>query len=210
MRICRKKLMIALLFLGIGRAHAGILLEPYGGYAASVGALEKKLADDSELIIDYGGWDFGARAGYVYDIFMAGFDFDWRIMKPTYTLGDPDTKEIIEIKPKVQMINFGIFVGVWLKNNINARFTYFPLTRYEFTEIPSDLVEYDIVHDGDTWSGNGLSLAIGWRVHDWVAVNFEYKYYSYNKFKDEKVDSEKRFKPKELLFTVSLPFNLTD
>jgi len=208
MRFYCRKLILALLLLGIGRAQAGVLLEPYFGYAASVAGLEKKLFDGNEIILDYGTWDFGARAGYVYDIYMAGLDFDWRKMKPTYTLGDPDTKEATEIRPKVQMLNLGIFVGVWLKDNFNVRVSYFPLIRYKFTEIPSDLLDYDIVHDGDTWSGNGFSLAIGWRVWEWVAVNFEYKYYSYNHFNDEKVSNDKRFRPSELLFTVSLPFNL--
>ena len=208
MRFLCSKLVIAMMVLGIGRAQAGVLLEPYFGYAASVAGLERNLVDGNEIILDYGTWDLGARAGYVHNIFMAGLDFDWRKMKPTYTFGDPDTNEPMEKRPKVQMLNLGIFVGVWLKENFNIRGSYFPLIRYKFTEIPADLLEYDIINDGDTWSGNGFSFAIGWRVWEWVAVNFEYKFYSYNHFNGEKVSDDKRFRPSELLFTVSLPFNL--
>lgn len=197
-----------MLLLGVAKASAGVLLEPYFGYAASVGAREKKLYEDAEISVSYGSWDLGGRAGYVYDIFMAGIDFDWRKMKPTYTLGDPDTKEITEVRAKVQMVNLGIFVGIWLKDNFNFRGSYFPLIRWKYTEVPSMIADLELLSAGDTWSGNGFSFAVGWRVYDWVAVNFEYKYYSYNHFNDEKVNKDQRFTPSELLFTISLPFNL--
>jgi len=208
MRFCCKKLIVALLLLGISNAQAGILLEPYFGYAPSVGALEKKLYEDAEISVSYGSWDLGSRAGYVYDIFMAGLDFDWRKMKPTYTLGDPDTKEIQEVRAKVQMLNLGIFAGIWLKDHFNFRASYYPLIRWKYTEVPSMIEDLGLLSAGDTWSGNGLGLAVGWRVYDWMAVNFEYKYYSYNHFNGEKVSKDERFRPSELLFSISLPFNL--
>jgi len=222
-RYCSTLIFVFFIILGVARtANAGVLIEPYFGYAASVGGLDKtigKMEDfeeySVEIVTDYGGWDIGARAGYVYSIFMAGIDFDYRSLKATYQFGNPATQEPVEIQPEIKMMSFGIFAGVWLKNNINIRASYFPMASWNFKSMPStvdiggDFGEMEIpVKTGDEWTGDAFSFAIGWRVYEWVAVNFEYKKYSYNEFNDKEVDSDKRFRPSELIFTVSFPFNL--
>jgi opacity protein-like surface antigen len=131
--------------------------------------------DSSGNDMDFNGWGYGGRLGLQLAMIMFGVSYD---------------KLDLSLEPggNWDQTNTGIFVG-WNPKGEGIRFwgTYF------FSKGGSD-----------DDKGMGYALGLGWKFKPWLALNLEYRGYTFDK---PEGDSDKP-KLDSLFLTVSFPFDL--
>ena len=169
-------------FIFSSTAQAGLMFEPYLGYSfnGSIG----ESSDDT----DYNGLTYGARLGYQSLGLMFGADFSAQSLSVDNDNGadaDFDKNQI------------GIFVGY------NAPILFRFWATYFFT----GSLEFDGANQELT-SGSGFALGAGYTGLPFVSLNLEYRTVNYDEVEFASMTQNADTDAKEILFSVSLPFNL--
>jgi hypothetical protein len=191
-----KKILLLVFLLTIGTANAGILLEPYLGYVVS-----GKVESGNENNRSYTVPTLGARVGYQMLGFMAGFEYNmlspsWEDDQPPLTAADLDMKHT----------NMGLFVGFNFPVMLRVWGTMFFKSEAEIDSLAGSI--------GDTYSGSGKGLGVGFTGLPFLSINLEYKMFTYDEHEDvstgvvTKYTSNGELEVKEIVLSVSLPFEL--
>lgn len=137
--------------------------------------------DDPNKVEDtsYHGVDIGARIGFRLGRFMIGVDGDYMSAKVDYsTSGRADLKKY----------NFAAYAGL-IFGDFSVRGSWIWTTNWDFKD--------NAALNGN-YKGDGWGVGAGWKFLKYMAVNIDYRMYSL----------DGGFKPGELLFGISLPFDL--
>ncbi len=155
----KKYLILIFIFYSLN-TYAGLLLEPYVGLDFSTSG---KTTDGSNDV-SWRGFEFGGRAGYIWETFMVGADFDSKDLEVEYGPYDQDT----------EISNFGGFVG-WMWEDWAIRLKFY---------FDSDWRE----EGGPSYSGNGVGLDGAYRISQHISVNLELTRINYDDYIDETTD----------------------
>lgn len=172
-----KKIGLALIALTISsQAMALILIEPYVGYDFSLNG------EAGSSKFDFSGLGYGGRLGIQLTTIMFGVSYD---------IMDLDIEPEGGGKFGYEQTNLGVFVG-WNPKLDGIRFwgTYF--------------IDSDGDADGSTTkdSGDGFGIGFGYKFKPWLALNAEYRTFSYDEpaGTDMKLDS--------IFISLSFPFDI--
>lgn len=166
-------------------AFAGLLIEPYVGYASLKGSGTANVIGLGEGEIEETtakGAAYGGRLGYGIGPVGAGLDF------MTSSLDDDgdDTK----------VTALGAFGAVGL-GPVRFWGTYVFSSKYEITS--GDF-------DGTTFEGSGVKAGLGWLILPLVSLNLEYVALTQDEVEESDVLDEIDFDQKGLLISISFPF----
>ncbi len=134
-------------------ANAGVMLEPYVGYASG------KMGDESSGKSDGKGLYYGARAAYNMMGFFVGGEYQGSKLKVDSTPKTDNT-----------MTDMGAVVGFEFPILLRIYGTYFFSSQDKATFSPEI-----------TFKGNAMKLGIGYTAFPLVAFNVEYYTSTYNK-----------------------------
>ena len=187
-------LMTALIGLS---AQAGVLVEPYLGIATMGDGKVKPSVSSTRTDLEYKfAPTAGFRAGYSMWGAMVGIDASYqktelqlerRIGSNITDLGDQD----------VDKSQAGIFVGYNLPMPMRVWATYYLMGSVKFDD------------DSKYTSGNGYAFGASYTGLPLVALNFEYRNMEYSESETASgATSNTDVNLGELLFTVSMPFDL--
>ena len=126
----------------------------------------------------YHGFDLGARVGFRLSNFMIGIDGDYMGGKADYDPGG---------RADLQKYNFGAYAGLKF-GKWSFRGTWYWQANYQLKE--NDALPIDS-------QGDGWGVGVGWKFMKYIAINVDYRMFNFD-----------GFKPGELVFAVSLPFDL--
>ncbi|OFZ26679.1 MAG: hypothetical protein A2381_16940 [Bdellovibrionales bacterium RIFOXYB1_FULL_37_110] len=182
-------------------SHAGILLEPYLGYA---------LLGDGEVTVsntkyenEYSTPTFGGRLGLQHLGFMMGVDYSIQNFEMESKTGSTTYED--DVKKK----QLGIFVGYNFPVMFRIWGTYFLSSSFEGDDTVAATNRYDA--NDELTDGSGFALGIGYRPISYVSLNLEYRKFEYDTWEQGGVEATnitKDQKLSEILLSVSLPFNV--
>lgn len=163
-------------------ANAGVMLEPYVGYASG------KIGDESTGKSNGKGVYYGARAAYNMMGFFVGGEYQGGKLKVDST---PKTDNSIT--------DMGAVVGYEFPILLRVYGTYFFASEDKATFSPAI-----------TFKGNAMKLGIGYTAFPLVAFNVEYYQSTYNKASNgtqsATLTGEDLVKGSFVMFNVSMPF----
>jgi len=180
-----KLLSATLALLVTSSAFAGLLIEPYVGYASLKGSGTANVIGLGEGEIEETtakGVAYGGRLGYGVGPIGAGVDF------MTSSLDDDgdDTK----------LTNLGAFAAVGL-GPVRFWGTYIFSSKYELTS--GDF-------DGTAFEGAGVKAGLGWQILPLLSLNLEYMALNQDEVEESDVLDEIDFDQKGFMISISIPF----
>jgi len=195
------KIFLLSFFLFSLNASAGILIEPYLGYAI-LGNGEVSISN-TKYDNDYASLTFGGRLGLQHLGFMMGADYSIQNFEMESTTGSTTYND--DVKKK----QFGIFVGYNFPILLRVWGTYFISSSFEGDDAVSSTNRYD--SNDELNDGNGFGLGVGYRPISFVSINLEYRKFEYDTWEVAGVEATNMTKDQtlsEILLSVSLPFNV--
>lgn len=173
-----KKLLIILSLTMSTNAFAGILLEPYVGYA--IGTIEQSGSADS----DFKGMGYGARVGWTLPLIFVALDYS----KASGTTESPGTPDV-----DTDASNLGVVVGASL-----------PIIRlwagYNFQAKVQD-------EGSPEATGNGMKVGLGFKLPVLpISFNAEYIMTTFDEYDNQPLTPE--VDSKTIFVSVSAPFDL--
>ncbi|MBF0298146.1 MAG: outer membrane beta-barrel protein [Oligoflexia bacterium] len=181
---------------------AGILLEPFLGYALS-GSVDQNI-NNTPFTWDYTGPALGARVGYYNTGIMIGFHFD--LINETWNGTGNKISEINETPQKLRGENVGIFFGYQMPIPVRLWSTYYISDKYLKKD---DEGQYS---NGDAYLGMGFSFGVGYVFWGRMATNLEYRSFilDYVRIASDQgtyvLDNGREIILSEIFFSVSYPF----
>lgn len=199
-----RKILTAILFMSIfSTANAGLLLEPYLGYAISG---EGDMTEDgTSFKSEYSGLTYGGRVGWSSFGFMGGIDY-------SLSSYDVETKfNASTAKDGMDRSQMGIFVGFKFPVLLRVWGTYFISADMEGADAQavSGAQVFDSRHKLE--DGSGFGLGVGLSLMPFVSVNLEYRTIEYDKLSQAGVNVTtitEKMNMDEILLSVSLPIDL--
>jgi Outer membrane protein beta-barrel domain len=195
-------LSLVLLLSGSSAAQAGLLFEPYAGYAAGTvrvnGASAHPVASvqslDSKGTID--GLVYGARAGWMFGRFVLGAEYQG--VRGSEKLKGVDESVDWNSTAVYGMLGWRFLSGIRL-------FGAMTIQPYEATEETSP--------EATKFTGSSRKIVLGYEYRAPVAINLEYAEYTLSDYesgsnKGKVKDYYDKFNYSAVMITVSLPFEL--
>lgn len=182
-----KKLFVfaaAVFFVGatVAPAHAGVLLEPYLGYATG----DSEYFNGIKMVTeDASGLVYGARVGYSTLGLAFGAEYQGGAI-------DIDVKT----NDKAKTSDIGVFVGYTFPVMLRVFGTYFFQSKADY--------ESDEAQAEGELSGSAMKVGVGYTGLPLVAINLEYYMGKFDEFDDKAL--EKDTKVNVIMLSVSLPF----
>lgn len=164
------------------QAKAGVLIEPFVGYALN-GSLD---VDSSTYDEDYTGTSLGARLGYQMLGLFGGLDYRMN----SFTADDDEVTE--SVYGLVVGYDFPILLRVW----------------GEYVLGGSGEVDFDAGSSIDLNEPSGTVLGVGFTGLPFVSLNFEMANYSYAEYESSGSTTKENVNFTHYLLSVSLPLNL--
>jgi hypothetical protein len=160
---------LALVFMAQTRAEAGVLIEPYIGYQATLTDIKfgagAGALDGQSLKVDGAGVGFGLRAGFALPLVFVALDYSMVTLKPT-----------IKEKPAAWTTPLGDQSRTSL--GVTAGLD-FPIVRPYVGFIFDDQAK----DDTSTNMGSGFKIGIGFSLVPKLKLNAEYQSVTYTKAK---------------------------
>jgi hypothetical protein len=185
-----KKILVALFLLLSFNANAWLLVEPYIGY--DIGTKSEITPSNPPAELEYNGFIYGGRLGFVWKILMLGVDMSG--MSGTATT----TSTGIEIDKDVTKSSFGAFAGVNVDLTaigLRAWVSYFFSNKLSF-------------EDNTELKGNGWGIGLGITLIKFLGINFEYRGNSFDELTSDLGNATVEYKPSEFVISLSVPLNL--
>ena len=177
----------------VGQVHAAFLIDPYFGYKLTSG----ENGSSPATTYDYNSPTFGTRLGVSHLGLSLGVD---------YSLASTDLEaeaSNVVITEKHSQSMLGLFLGYDLPIMFRLWGTYFLDVEFE---------DKDGSDSGDTLSGGGYGLGVGYTGLPFVSLNLEYKKYVIDEAVSSgvtaKLTGASEIDMSEIMFSVSLPINL--
>ncbi|MBF0206859.1 MAG: hypothetical protein HQK53_08195 [Oligoflexia bacterium] len=192
-------------YCGPTDVHAGLLIEPFAGYAFNGEVEEKFVSGGDTYKWEYTGTAYGMRAGLSFGPFLLGGQGN--LVQETWKGKDPKTTFINDSDQKMSGQNYGAFIGISLPV---LRFwgTYLFYNKYKKDD------DNGLFCNGDAFMGNGIVAGVGIAPIPFFSINFEYRTFNLNlvdikvENKRYKLDNGREVKKKEFLVSLSLPLSL--
>jgi len=185
-------ILFSLLFT-LTPTHAGVLVEPYVGYA--IGSAEFSNAD----------WDYktiqpGARLGYQFMGLMAGVDYSTAKFDLDFEHKTTGATATFSDFKKTQL---GVFVGYNLPVLLRVWGTYFLNAEAEY---PGD----GQANSDFKYNGGGYGLGAGFTALPFLSINLEYRMYKYDEAEQGGITAAlaEELEFNEIFLSVSLPLNI--
>jgi hypothetical protein len=159
--ILRTTLSLLLLTFSL-TSHAGILIDPYLGFA--IGGVDETGLTANNAKYDYSRPTYGARLGYQTFGFMAGVDY-------SMASGDWESKNLL-VKEKLESSAsaLGVFAGFNLPILLRFWGTYYLNASSENKSSTAT----------ETLNGSGYGLGLGFTGLPFISLNLEYRSFSYD------------------------------
>jgi len=176
-------------------AQAGLLFEPYAGYAMgdhkSIDATTEQTQSGN---ID--GFAYGAKAGWMFGRFFLGGEYQ----------ASRAQRKMDGTAEAVNWANTSIFGVIGLQSQVGLRISA-AMTVTPHTSVESSLPERT------TYTGSAKKLSIGYHYRIPLALNVDYIIYEFDKYKqgESKGDIKERFSKFEystLMLSLSFPFEM--
>ena len=175
------------IFVLIGTANAGLLVEPYLGYRFSVSGSVEKIVDGVTEDISFSNFEAGGRLGWIFSSISAGVDYNWKTPTVEFSGGSSLDSTVT---------NLGAFIGI----HLGSRKQWIIRGKYFFmSDLTADSSATGIA-DGDALSGAGYGADLGYKFLDWLAINLEYSMVTYDEHNGYEL------KTSDLLVSLSFPF----
>lgn len=172
------------LFVFSSQSQAGILLEPFLGYA--IGSAEDASSPSTDY--SYKAPTFGARVGYQQLGLMLGAEYSTASLDMDYEVSGLSGSFTGNTKSQL-----GLFVGYNLPIMFRAWGTYYVSPTFEYSS-------------GTELSGSGYGLGLGFTGLPLVSLNLEYRSYTYDEATSgSSTGSIADYTISEILLSVSLP-----
>lgn len=192
------KLVIAFSFLFVGSARAGLLLEPYAGYAMSTSEGTVK-ATSTKVETEINGLAIGGRLGYQLPmgVWFAG-DYLY-LLETTHKYKSPsglsDDKAyastlFLDVGVDLPVVPLRFWAGYGFMNNIHSK--------------------NDAGASAD-FDGSAIKAGVGFKAIPMLSINLEYIMHNYSKYKTSSgIDSDigdywNDFKASTIFFSLSAP-----
>ena len=177
----KKNLLVLLFFAFVMQAKAGVLIEPYVGYAMN-GSIEVDVPGADEE--DYSGTTLGGRLGYQFLGLFGGIDY-------RLSNYDVDGDELTESQYGIMVgYDFPILVRVWGEYILGGE------------------GELDSTGSPKLKDPSGTILGVGFTGLPFVSLNLEMANYQYGEYDGALIDSGVDTDMSHILLSVSLPLNL--
>lgn len=179
-----KKVLITLFtFISLSSAHAEFLIEPYVGHSFAG-------SYDNGTKYDASGLSFGGRTGYQYMGIIGGLSLTIGSFSTDATAG--------ATAGDFDKMSLGMFVGY-----------EFPILLRVFGTLYID----DRIEDENstTYKGSGFSFGIGYTGLPVLALNFEVRSFSYDKYEDSSNATGSLatdYDSGDIFFSISVPYTL--
>ena len=197
-------LAIGLFFAMISASHAGLLIEPYLGYA--IGGDGESTFTPTTVNHTYSGLNYGARLGYSNLGFMIGLDYS----ASSHDLeGKITSSPTYSAKDGIDRSQIGIFVGFNFPVMLRAWGTYYFGAGFDGADAEKS---GDQVYDNtdEVGDGSGYGLGVGFTGLPFVSINAEYRTFEYDTSNHgaATVANFAGAKLSEILLSISLPLNI--
>ncbi len=182
-------------FLMMGRAHAGLLLEPMLAYPVIA---DGEFATNPPIEYEIDTLMYGLGIGYQASeglMVAARYILD----SGTTTL----TSSSLETEFDYKGTNLGVLIGYSMPESFRFYLAYAFQKTAEIT---------DSAGAGNEYSGTGFSLGVGYNIVEYIALGIEYHMYTYDEIEDVQTGLSGSISPEyeENFLTVNLsfPFNV--
>ena len=193
-----KKILVAICLLTAviipNQSKASFLIDPYIGYKL---AWDTPSKNGTEVDVTRNGMMYGARAGYQFLGFMAGFEYGMG-SGMTWDLAAAALVGNSAAEKSYDATYMGVFVGYELPIMLRAWATYYFDANWEF-------------ENGQKAELSAISFGLGFTGLPFVSLNAEYRLNTFDTkvFALSNVINSDEYKSNgELFFSVSLPLNL--
>lgn len=189
------KSFVLLFFLSLfvfgGTARAGVLVEPYLGFALGSGD------NGGNVDYDYKTVQLGGRLGYQMLGFMGGIDYSLASFDLEREYNDNTPGALGDLSTDKNQL--GLFVGYDFPILLRAWATYYVSAKADFSNASINEM-----------SGSGTGLGVGFTGLPFVSLNLEYRSFKYDEAKDNNgtVSGFSERSLNEIFLSVSLPLDL--
>ncbi|OUR97827.1 hypothetical protein A9Q84_06405 [Halobacteriovorax marinus] len=182
---------------------AGVLIEPFVGFAAGSGDYARTGATTRET--KETSMQFGGRLGYQFLGLMGGLEY--RRSSGSYKFDGPSTLSfgLQPTKADYSGSEFGVFVGYNFPILARVYLGYAFNTKWEI-----DTTNSWRAGKGDEISGSTTTLGVGFTGLPFVSINFEYRMIALDKWKDISANTETVVDENinQLFVGISLPLDI--
>jgi hypothetical protein len=184
-----KKILVALFLLFSLNANAWLLIEPYIG--GDIGTKSEITPWIPPTEIEYNGFIYGGRLGFVWKILMLGVDMSG--MSGNVNISDSGG----EVEESATKSSFGAFAGVNIDLTaigLRAWVSYFFSNKLSAEE-----------YFNTELKGNGWGIGAGITLIKFLGINFEYRGNSFDELTSNGGNATIDYKPSEFVISLSVP-----
>ncbi|MBF0360917.1 MAG: hypothetical protein HQK49_07890 [Oligoflexia bacterium] len=193
--------LLTIQMISVRDLSASIIFEPFLAY--TFGGNVDQAIDGTIFTWEYSAPTYGFRTGYYNTGFMVGVQFD--LVTETWEGTGYRGADINDTSQELGGQNFGLFFGYQLVPPVRFWGNYYLSNRYNKKD------DQGLYSRGDTYIGMGFSFGVGYAIWSFLAVNLEYRGFTFNQIKiaTEKrtynLDAGREIHLSEFLLSVSFP-----
>jgi hypothetical protein len=201
--IVRFFLVLFFVFNPIFKAHSGVFIEPYLGYAFK-GEGKTIFSNAAEIDHLYTSMNYGAKLGYAFfRNHLLGIDYG---AQSHFLDSDQATAKASD---KVSRSQLGIFYGLLIRRFILS-FTHFTSATIKGVDVENTNNQV-FTNINDFAKGSGSSIGIGFRYTNNVNLILQMRKFDFKELQSNGVlnANHQSTKLSDILFTISFPFGVT-